>query len=216
MAQSRRIGLTGGIATGKSSVARCLVERHAIPVLDADRFARDALAPGTEATMAVLHRYGPAIQGEAPTHGIPSIDRAALARIVFADASERRWLEQLVHPLVRARLTAALTPLAAAPVVVLMIPLLFEAGLETLCTEIWLVDCGSEAEQIRRLMARDPISAAEARARLTAQWPRAAKVSRADVVIDNSGDPASLADQVAAALAAPMAQPLNADAPPTA
>ncbi|MFN9545513.1 MAG: dephospho-CoA kinase [Cyanobacteriota bacterium] len=213
MGPSRRIGLTGGIATGKSSVARCLTEQHGVPVLDADRFAREALAPGTEATRAVLRRYGPTLQA---TGASVSVDRAALARIVFGDAAERQWLEQLVHPLVRARLSGALASLGAAAVVVLMIPLLFEAGLDSLCNEIWVVDCGSEAEQIRRLMARDGIRLDEARARLKAQWPMAAKLSRADVILNNSGSAELLAQQVAAALARPKANALNDDAPPTA
>lgn len=213
MAPPRRIGLTGGIATGKSSVARCLAEQHRIPVLDADLYAREALAPGTEASRAVLSRYGRAVHGEHPANGVPSIDRAALARIVFADAAERQWLEQLVHPLVRARLCAALVPLESAPVVVLMIPLLFESGLERLCSEVWVVDCGSETEQMRRLMARDGIGAVAAQARLRAQWPMEAKLSRADVIIDNSDRPEALALQVAAALAAPQGR-VNADVRP--
>jgi dephospho-CoA kinase len=129
-----------------------------------------------------------------------ALDRAALGRIVFADAAERRWLEELVHPIVRARFAAELQRLADAPVVVLIIPLLFEAGLEELCSEIWLVDC-DEAQQLRRLMARDPLSEAEARARIAAQWPLARKRPLADVLIDNRGGPAQLAGQVERALA---------------
>lgn len=201
MPQPRRIGLTGGIATGKSSVARCLADMHGIPVLDADRFAREALAPGTEATRAVLRRYGRTVQADTPDSDAPAIHRPALARLVFADTAERTWLEKLVHPLVRQRFADALADLATAPVVVLMIPLLFEAGLEPLCSEVWVVTCGSEAEQIRRLMARDQISVEEAQARLAAQWPMAEKVARADCVIDNSGSPMSLLPQVTAALA---------------
>lgn len=201
MAPGHRIGLTGGIATGKSSVARCLIERHGVPVLDADRFARDALAPGTAASGEVLHRYGAAIALPAGPGAPAAIDRAALARIVFADAGERQWLEQRVHPLVREAFADALERLSAAPVVVLMIPLLFEAGLDRLCEEIWVVDCGGEAEQIQRLRSRNPMSLEDARARVTAQWPMAAKIARADVVIDNSGSPEALADQVALALA---------------
>lgn len=216
MAQPRRIGLTGGIATGKSSVARCLAEQHGVPVLDADRFAREALAPGTEATRAVLRRYGQAIQTNQPGSGVPTIDRAALARIIFADTAERNWLERLVHPLVRERFAAALTDLNSAPVVVLMVPLLFEAGLESLCSEIWVVACGDAAEQIRRLMARDQITFEEARARLGAQWPMAEKLARADIVIDNSGAPDSLTPQVAAALATSEAEQLSDGLPPIA
>ncbi len=200
MAQQRRIGLTGGIATGKSSVARCLSERHGLPVLDADQFARDALAPGTEATRAVIERYGPALQVSQTPAGPAGVDRAALARIVFADRAERQWLEGLVHPLVRQRLREGLDQLKDAPVVVLMIPLLFEAGLESLCTEIWVVDCGGETEQIRRLRERDGLTLDAARARLAAQWPMDAKRSRADVVIDNSGGPEMWMEHVAATL----------------
>ncbi|MBM5814946.1 MAG: dephospho-CoA kinase [Cyanobacteria bacterium M_DeepCast_100m_m1_067] len=183
----RRIGLTGGIASGKSSVGRLLAARG-LPVLDADVYAREALAPRSPGAQAVLDRYG-------------TLDRTALGRIVFADGAERRWLEQLVHPLVRARFATELEGLAAAPVVVLMIPLLFEAGLEALCSEVWLVDC-EDTQQLARLMARNGFNEADARARLTAQWPLARKRGLADVVIDNRGGPQQLEQAVERALQA--------------
>jgi dephospho-CoA kinase len=181
----RRIGLTGGIASGKSTVARMLAER-ALPVLDADLYAREALVPGSPGARAVLKRYG-------------TLDRAALGRIVFGEQAERRWLEQLVHPLVRERFATELERLAVAPVVVLVIPLLFEAGLEAFCSEIWLVDCNEE-QQLQRLMARNGLSTAEAQARIAAQWPLARKRALANVVLDNRGTPEQLNAQVAAAL----------------
>jgi dephospho-CoA kinase len=184
----RRIGLTGGIASGKSTVGRLLAARG-LPLLDADGFAREALAPGSPGAQAVLARYG-------------TLDRAALGRIVFADAAERQWLEQLVHPLVRARFAAELERLAAAPVVVLMIPLLFEAGLERLCSEVWLVDC-DEAQQLQRLMARDQLSDADASARIAAQWPLGRKRTLADVVLDNRGGPQQLEGQLERAMLGP-------------
>ena len=193
MVAARRIGLTGGIASGKSSVGKLLAARG-LAVLDADVFAREALAPGSPGAGAVLERYGAGVRAPGG-----EIDRAALGRIVFADAAERRWLEQLVHPLVRARFAAELEGLAAAPVVVLMSPLLFEAGLETLCSEVWLVDC-EEAQQLARLMARDHFSEADARTRIAAQWPLARKRGLADVVLDNRGKPDQLAAQVEQAL----------------
>lgn len=200
--QLRRIGLTGGIATGKSTIAHLLAERRGIPVLDADRFAREALAPGAPATRVVIDRYGEVVcAGEDPT-GQTTVDRAALAKIVFADPEERRWLEQLLHPLVRARFSEELRRLAGAPIVALMVPLLFEGGLEALCTEIWVVECGSEEEQLRRLQARDGLTRAEAQARMGAQWPMAAKLALADVVIHNSGPSADLWSQVESALQA--------------
>ena len=196
----RRIGLTGGIASGKSTVGRWL-EQRGLPLLDADRFAREALAPGSAGARAVLQRYGTAVRAPGSTTSSAELDRSALGRIVFDDPSERLWLEQLVHPLVRQRFDDALQQLAAAPTVVLMIPLLFEAGLEGLCSEIWLVDC-VPATQLQRLMGRDQLREADARARLGAQWPLERKRPLADRVIDNRGGPEALEPQLEAALAA--------------
>ena len=192
----RRIGLTGGIASGKSTVGRWL-EARGWPVLDADHFARDAIGPGQPQTLAVLERYGEvvAIDGCA-------INRAALGRIVFTDASERAWLEQLIHPVVRERFDQALDALQDAPVVVLMIPLLFEAGLTGLCSEIWLVDC-DEQQQLARMMQRDGLDAVQARARLGAQWPLARKRPLADRLIDNRGTKQELEDQLSRCVLAP-------------
>ena len=162
MAQ-RRIGLTGGIATGKSSAARLLEERHGLPVLDADLYARQALEPGQPATEAVLKRFGTKVVSNS---GV--VDRRALGAIVFNNQDERRWLEQLVHPIVRQRFDQELVRLDTKPAVLLMIPLLFESGLEALCSETWLVDC-DESQQLQRLMARDQLSQAEAQARMNAQ-----------------------------------------------
>jgi dephospho-CoA kinase len=251
--RQRRIGLTGGIATGKSSVARLLAERHGLPVLDADHFAREALAPGSPGARAVLERYGERVlpgaewqsPGEEPSgrlrpgqaaaagmaiewaaeepggddhplsRSVPheAIDRAALGRIVFADAAERSWLEALVHPIVRQRISAELARLAAAPVVVLMIPLLLEAGLEELCSEVWLVDC-DEAQQLGRLIERDQLSAAEAQARIAAQWPLERKRALVDRLIDNRGNTQALEASLAAHLEASPLWSAPADAPP--
>ena len=189
MVAARRIGLTGGIASGKSSVGR-LLAAQGLPLLDADVYAREALAPGSPGAGAVLERYGDRVR--APDE---EIDRAALGQIVFGDGAERRWLEQLLHPVVRACFAAKLQELAAEPVVVLVVPLLFEAGLETLCSEVWLVDC-DESQQLQRLMARDGLGEADARARIAAQWPLARKRQLADVVLNNRGDPEQLAAQV--------------------
>lgn len=193
MAQ-RRIGLTGGIATGKSSAARLLEQHHGLPVLDADLYARQALEPGQPATEAVLERFGP---GVVSSGGV--VDRRALGAIVFNNQDERRWLEQLVHPIVRQRFDQELVQLDTKPAVVLMIPLLFESGLEALCSETWLVDC-DESQQLQRLMARDQLNEAEAQARMDAQWPLARKRPLADVLISNRGDAAALNAQLEDAL----------------
>ncbi len=197
----RRIGLTGGIASGKSTVGR-LLAACGLPVLDADVYAREALAPGSSGAAAVLAHYGElvALAGSAAGEPEPALDRAALGRIVFNDPAELLWLEQLVHPVVRQRFAAELEPLREAPAVVLMIPLLFEAGLEGLCSEIWLVDC-DEGQQLQRLMGRDGLTEAEACSRIAAQWPMARKRALADVVIDNGGGGEDLILQVRRALA---------------
>jgi dephospho-CoA kinase len=190
----RRIGLTGGIASGKSTVARWLAEQG-LPVLDADVYAREALAPGSAGAQAVIARYGEVVQIAGSTSAAVVIDRAALGRIVFRDPLERQWLEKLVHPRVRERFDAELAALQAAPAVVLVIPLLFEAGLEPICSEVWLVDCAPE-QQLQRLMARDGLSAEEAQARIEAQWPLERKRSLSDHIIDNRGNTEGLNQQL--------------------
>ena len=201
----RRIGLTGGIATGKSSAGHWLASVAGLPVLDADQYAREALAPGSPGAKAVLERYGaavlePAGAASGACEAAMVLNRSALGRIVFNDPAERLWLEQLVHPLVRARFDLELAAGANAPVLVLMVPLLFEAGLTGLCSEVWLVDC-DEDQQLQRLIARDHCSEAEARARIAAQWPLEQKRPLADCLLNNSGSPVELVRQLAIALA---------------
>lgn len=191
----RRIGLTGGIASGKSSVGRHLAELG-LPVLDADVYAHEALAPGSPGSEVVLQRYGPPIaepiqNNQSATEQARRINRRALGQIVFNDPEERQWLEQLIHPLVRARFEAELTRLHQEPTVVLMIPLLFEARLEELCSEIWVVNC-EEKQQMERLMARDGLNTQDAAQRIQAQWPLRQKCQQADQVIENSGSPEEL------------------------
>ena len=190
----RRIGLTGGIASGKSSVA-ALLKKRGCPVLDADVFAREALTPGTSASNAVVARYGKRVIKD----GTSEIDRAGLASIVFNDPNERNWLEQLVHPIVQRRFDDALRALPDAPIVVLMIPLLFEAGFESWCSEIWVVRC-TALQQKERLMARNNYTDTEATQRIAAQWPIDIKVQRADSVINNIGLIDDLNDQLDALL----------------
>jgi len=139
----------------------------------------------------VLERYGLVVRErpDASTgagEAVVRLDRSALGHIVFEDPAERHWLEQLVHPLVRARFDQELAARPHAPVIVLMVPLLFEAGLTGLCSEVWLVDCDEE-QQLQRLIARDHCSEAEALARIAAQWPLGRKRPLADALISNRG-----------------------------
>ena len=189
----RRIGLTGGIASGKSSVGKLLQEKYGLLVLDADRYARAALAPGTTASKALLNRYGQKLFcGD-------HLDRRALGDLVFNNHTERLWLEQLVHPVVKQKMDQEIIKLSDAKAMVLMIPLLFETGLESLCTEIWLVDC-DEKQQIERLITRDNCTNQQALARINAQWPLARKRLLADRVINNRNGSDELEIEVAVAL----------------
>lgn len=130
-ASQRRIGLSGGIASGKSTVARWLKEQG-LPVLDADVWLQ--AAPGRWRCSSAIGRRCGLGGGSAPDAGV--INRGALGQIVFNAPQEWQWLEQLVHPLVRQRFNTELAALGGQPAVVLVIPLLFEAGLESLCSEI--------------------------------------------------------------------------------
>lgn len=194
MGTQRIIGLTGGIATGKSTVSQYLQTRHQIPVLDADSYAREAVEPGGAILAAIAQRYGDTIL--LPDH---TLNRRRLGDMVFQDPQEKQWLESQIHPFVRQRFQAEMARLSSVPIVVQAIPLLFEAGLTDQVTEIWVVTC-PEAQQQQRLMARNHLTAEQAIARIHSQLPLADKVAQADVVLDNSTDLATLFRQVDRAL----------------
>lgn len=178
----RRIGLTGGIATGKSTVADYLRDRYQLPILDADRYAREVVAVGSPVLQVIRDRYGASIllaDGQ--------LDRQKFGSIIFADPAERQWLEQQTHPAIRACFERDLAQLESDPIVVLVIPLLFEAGLQDWVEQIWVVACPLE-QQRDRLIHRDRLTPAAAEQRLAAQWPIAQKCEHADIVIDNSRD----------------------------
>jgi dephospho-CoA kinase len=189
-----RVALTGGIATGKSTVLRLLRDRG-IPVIDADRIAREVVAPGTPGCLAVMERFGPSVVA-----ADGALDRRALAAIVFADAAARADLEAIIHPAVYAAITgwfSALPPATRAAVA--DIPLLFETGRAGDFDRVVVVACPPE-EQVRRVLARDGGTEADARARLAAQWPIEDKVARADDVIWTTGTHAETERQVDALL----------------
>jgi dephospho-CoA kinase len=183
----RRVALTGGIATGKSTVAATL-RACQVPVVDADVLAREAVAPGTAGWRAVVDRFGPGVVG-----ADGGLDRAGLGRLVFADPAARRALELIIHPWVRAAI-AAFFATATAPAAVAEIPLVYESDLAADFDAVVVVACHPR-EQLRRLMARDGLSEADARARIAAQWPIEDKVRLADRVILTEGERAATARQ---------------------
>lgn len=187
----KMIGLTGGIATGKSTVARLIAERG-IPVLDADQLAREAVEPGQPA-LAEIARLWPEVIGAGGR-----LDRKRLGAIVFADADARRRLEAILHPRIAELCDARAAALADAghPLAFYEASLLVETGRHHDFDGLVVVTASPET-QIARTMARDHLSRDQARARIDAQLPMAEKVAVATHLIDNSGDPAATAEQVA-------------------
>ena len=183
------VGLTGGIGSGKSTVARMLASRGAV-VLDSDELAREAVEPGTAGHDAVIARFGPAIV--APDG---SLDRAALASVVFADETARADLEAIVHPEVRRAIAEAVAAHADTDVVVVVdSPLLFETGANE-GFPVVIVVTASDETRIARLAARG-MREGDVRARMAAQMPLQDKSALADVVLDNDSDESTLEVQV--------------------
>ena len=179
----RVIGLTGGIASGKSTVAKML-KRLGAPVIDADDLARQVVAPGEAAYQAIVAEFGERILNVDRT-----INRPALGRIVFADPEARRRLEQLTHPAIGRAAEDALAALRRqnAPAAFYVAPLLIEAGITGRVDEIWVVYVDPQT-QLQRLMQRDGLDLADAERRLAAQMPMDEKKKYASVVIDNRGN----------------------------
>jgi dephospho-CoA kinase len=188
--RSRVVGLTGGIATGKTTVAVYLASHYGLTILDADLYAREAVSLGSQGLQDIVERYGPGIlrldQG---------LDRSQLAQIMFQSADEKQWIESLIHPYVRDRLSASVLALHHQPLIVMDIPLLFEASMTDLVTEIWVVSCQPK-QQLERLMARNHLTQSEAQTRIDSQMPLQEKCDRADIVLENSGTLEALYAQV--------------------
>ncbi len=177
------IGLTGGIATGKSTVSRMLVEAG-LAVLDADLIAREVVQVGEPAYKEIVQAFGSEILARDG-----SIDRQLLGRLIFAEPSLRQCLNQITHPRIMETIKDRLALFRAqgTPLVILDIPVLFETGMEAMVDEVWVVACDEDI-QARRLQNRDGLSPGEVRARLRAQMPLAEKIKSAQRVIDNSLD----------------------------
>lgn len=173
-----RIGLTGGIASGKSTVADILAECGAV-IIDSDLLAREVVEPGTDGLARIVRRFGDRVI----TDG--RLDRAALGRIVFSDPGARRELEAIIHPAVRSRARELEAAAGGDAVVVQMIPLLVETGQQDDFDAVIVVDV-PEHVQRERLMVRNGMSAEDADARIAAQATRDQRNAAATVVIDNS------------------------------
>jgi dephospho-CoA kinase len=188
MRSGYRIGLTGGIACGKTTVANLFAALGAT-IVDTDLLAREVVAPGSALLPQIAAHFGPAILA-----ADGSLDRRELRSRVFADPAERRWLEELTHPAIHA-LTDERCNAAPGPYSIVAIPLLVETGAAGRFDRVLVVDCEPEV-QLARLIARDGTTREEAQRMLAAQAPREARLAVANEVIHNDGDMASLRDQV--------------------
>ncbi|MCP2729225.1 dephospho-CoA kinase [Limnofasciculus baicalensis] len=189
----RIIGLTGGIATGKTTVSNYLATAYQLPILDADIYAREAVQPGTRVLRDIFARYGDRVKLADGT-----LNRQGLGEIIFNDTAEREWVEAQIHPYVRQRFEVEIAR-KVGDIIVLAIPLLFEANMTDLVTEIWVIFCNLD-EQLKRIRERDSISVAAAQARINSQFYLEDKVARADMVLDNSSTLDNLWRQVDLAL----------------
>ena len=184
------IGLTGGIGSGKSTVAEAF-RQLGIETVDADQASRAVVEPGMPALAAISAQFGSQI-----IQADGSLDRAALRQIIFTDPAQKLWLESLLHPLIRDWIIEQLKA-ATSPYVILESPLLFETDQHQLVHKTVLVDL-PEALQIERACARDGNQADQIQRIIDAQMPREEKLSRADIVLDNSAPLDTLAARVTA------------------
>ncbi|OAI24372.1 dephospho-CoA kinase [Methylomonas koyamae] len=183
-----KIGLTGGIGCGKTTVCRLFAELG-VPVVDADLIARSLVEPGQPALQAIVQAFGTEI-----LQADGSLDRAKLRQAIFSDPEQRRRLDGIMHPLVYARIAADVAALQAAYCLI-AVPLLLESKNPYAVDRILVVDCPQSA-QIERVVTRDKLSAEQAQAIVASQMPRPQRLARADDVIDNSAGPEQLAEQV--------------------
>ena len=178
------VGLTGGIGSGKTTVAN-LFAKHGITLVDADIVARQVVQPDSRGLRAISAHFGPTIllpNGE--------LDRAKLREQIFSTPSEREWLNQLLHPMIREEMLTQVAN-ADSTYVILVAPLLFENGLDRLVNRTLLVDISPEL-QIQRTSERDNVSSEQVNNIINSQWSRADKLAKADDIIDNQGQISAL------------------------
>lgn len=193
------LGLTGSVGSGKSTVADMLRLVAQADIIDADAIVHELQRPGERCYLAIIEEFGKDI-----LKSDGNLDRKKIAGIVFQDPERLQALNGIVHPAVWAAMQAKVQALTGYPLVVLMVPLLYEVGADRMCDAVAVVTVSDE-ERIRRLMERDGLTQEQVKARLAAQMPESEKIARADFVINNDGTPEQTLQQVknlAATLAA--------------
>ncbi|EHH3079782.1 dephospho-CoA kinase [Vibrio vulnificus] len=183
------IGLTGGIASGKTTVANLFQQHFAIDIVDADIVARQVVAPGSAGLTAIVDHFGVDIlthEGE--------LDRGKLRQRIFAHSEEKQWLNALLHPMIRRKMIEDLAQVSS-PYALLVVPLLVENQLQTLCDRVLVVDV-EEKTQLQRTMDRDGVDEQQVRAILKAQASRHERLALADDVIKNESKDQNLLQQI--------------------
>jgi len=183
--KQRRIGLTGGIASGKSTIAKYIKKYRDIPILDADQYSKDLIKPKSYCYKKVIAYFGPQIVDQHSSGN--EINTALLKKIIFENSIHRLWIQNLLHPLIKEEMIEKCNQFNKNKILLLVIPLLFEAKFTDLCTEIWLVKCPREIQK-KRLMKRNKISDSEAEKIINLQLNFEDKSKFADVILDNSND----------------------------
>ena len=181
--KQRRIGLTGGIASGKSTIANYIKKYRDIPILDADQYSKELIKPNSNCYEKVLAYFGPQIVDEYSSGN--EINRSLLKKIIFENSIHRKWIQNLLHPLIKEKMIKKCNQFEKNKILLLVIPLLFEAKFTDICTEIWLVKCPKEVQK-KRLMKRNKISADEAEKIINLQLNFEDKSKFSDVILDNS------------------------------
>ena len=182
----RRIGLTGGIASGKTTITNYIRKNKNIPILDSDNLSRELIKPNTYGYKKILDYFGDQIIDNV-NNSEKEINRKLLRNIIFKHSESKEWIEKLLHPLIKEKMIEKCSQYKNNQTILLVIPLLFEANFEDICTEIWLVKCPLETQK-KRLITRDKISEKEAYKTINLQLSFEEKRKFSDIILDNSDD----------------------------
>ncbi len=193
VSNQRRIGLTGGIASGKTTIANYISFTKNIDLLDADHFAKELIISGTSSYKKIITHFGNSIiDKQSPSK---EINRKEMKQIIFKYPDERIWMENLLHPLIKEKMIKRCQYFQDAKILILVIPLLFEAKFNDLCTEIWIVKCSKEV-RIKRIMERDQISRKEALNIINIQMDLSKKEYKKYTLLDNEKEKSSWQKQI--------------------
>ncbi|GAD78522.1 dephospho-CoA kinase [Vibrio ezurae] len=184
------IGITGGIGSGKTTVANHFHDNYHIDIVDADLVAREVVEPGSDGLQAIITQFGGDI-----IHSDGTLNRVKLRELVFADPKNKAWIDQLLHPMIRQKMQQQIQQ-STSPYCLLVIPLMAENNLQTMADQVLVVDVSPET-QVQRTLARDGVSKEQVHAILKAQASREQRLAIADDIISNDGRSELLAEKIA-------------------